>query len=70
MKEIELKTIIKSVLEETSNNSYLSVGRVTELLGFKNPETIRRKCKSGELPAKKFGKSWKISQTDFNNFCQ
>lgn len=43
----------------------LTVGEVSDKLSVTN-RTVRKHIKSGKIPAKKLGKHWYISRSDFN----
>ena len=46
-----------------ANAAYLSVAQVCALLGV-CAKTVRRRIASGELPATKFGRDWRIARSD------
>ena len=50
-------------LPSSTNAAYLSVTQVCALLGV-CPKTVRRRIASGELPATKFGRDWRIARAD------
>ena len=35
-----------------------------------HPETVKRLCRQGALPASKFGRSWLIRRTDLERFAE
>lgn len=47
----------------------LTPGECANLLRLTH-ETILRFCKSGELPAVKFGKEWRISKQDLQSYIE
>ena len=55
------------VIEEPLEKDYYTVYQVAELLGFHH-KTIRRMIASEELPAKKYGKEWRIRRIDLEGF--
>jgi excisionase family DNA binding protein len=69
MNESEIKRIIREVLTETNHHLYLSPETIAQQLDM-DAVTIRRKCKSGELRASKFGRHWRIKRTHFDKFCK
>jgi excisionase family DNA binding protein len=58
------RSIEAEALEE---RSFYTIYEVADLLGFHH-NTIRRMIKSGELPARKFGKEWRIRKEDLKQF--
>lgn len=55
------------MIEGELRKDYYTIYEVAELLGFHH-KTIRRMIKSGELPAKKYGKEWRIRKTELEEF--
>ena len=45
----------------------MSAHQAAEYLGV-HPETVKRLCRLGQLPASKFGRSWLITKGDLNDF--
>jgi excisionase family DNA binding protein len=62
-----LKQIVREVREELGDVSMLTPNIIGSMLNF-SPETVRNWCKSKELKASKFGRSWRIEIEDFNLF--
>lgn len=52
---------------EALNRNYYTIFEVADLLQFHH-QTIRRMIRSGELPAKKLGKEWRIKKEDLEAF--
>jgi excisionase family DNA binding protein len=48
---------------------HLSVEQIAEDLNF-DPETVRRWLRMGELKGYKFGRPWRVKQSDFDKFCE
>lgn len=72
MQKIEtttLKQIVSEVLDQTGGSLWLSPEYIAEKLSFKS-DTVRKWCREGTLPAKKYGRSWRIKAEDFTAFCQ
>lgn len=46
----------------------IDVGLVAQILGVSD-ETIRKACVTGELPAFKINKMWRIKKSDLMVFC-
>ena len=57
----------RSIDSEALERDFYTLQDVAELLGF-HYNTIRRMVKSGELPAVKFGKAWRVRKTDLEQF--
>ena len=53
----------------TATDQYLSLNEVAEQLGTSS-QTVRRWVKSGELPAYKPGKEWRIKEGDLTGFLE
>jgi excisionase family DNA binding protein len=51
------------------NILYLTPEQVAERLQV-NKVTVYRLCRSGKLPAKKIGKTWRISEKILNEFME
>ena len=49
------------------DRSFYTVQEVADLLGF-HFQTVLKMVRSGELPAKKYGKSWRIRVEDLQRF--
>lgn len=49
------------------DRDFFTIYEVADLLGF-HWQTIRKMIKSGELPAKKYGASWRIRKADLEAF--
>ena len=45
----------------------LTLREIAERLKL-HPNTLRRYAKEGELPAMKFGRVWRVSEEDLNNW--
>ncbi len=56
-------------MRTTATDKYLSLGEVAEVLGT-STQWVRRRVKSGELPAYKPGKEWRIREGDLNEFLE
>lgn len=56
----------RKIAEELRDDFY-TIYEVAELLKFHH-KTIRRMIASGELPAKKYGKEWRIKRADLERF--
>ena len=48
-------------------DDFYTIYEVADLLKFHH-KTIRRMIASGELPAKKYGKEWRIKKADLERF--
>ena len=46
---------------------YLSANEIAEILGV-DPRTVHRLIKSGELPAHRIGKEYRIARVDFETY--
>lgn len=57
----------RSIEAEALERDFYTLQDVADLLGF-HYNTIRRMIKSGELPAVKFGKAWRVRKTDLEQF--
>ena len=57
----------RTVDGEALNRDYFTIYEVAELMGFHH-QTVRRMIKSGELPAKQFGRVWRIRKADLEAF--
>ena len=51
------------------NKGFFTVYEVAEMLNF-HPNTIRSMIKAGELPAKKYGRGWRVRVEDLQKFTQ
>lgn len=56
----------RKITEELQDDFY-TIYEVADLLKFHH-KTIRRMITSGELPAKKYGKEWRIKKADLEQF--
>ena len=54
-------------IEEPLEKDYYTIYEVAEMLRFHH-KTIRRMIKNGELPAKKYGKEWRIRKAELEEF--
>ena len=52
---------------EALNRDFFTVYEVADLLGF-HWQTVLRMIRSGELPAKKYGRQWRIKKADLEAF--
>lgn len=57
----------RNIDSEALGRDFYTLQDVADLLGF-HYNTIRRMIKSGELPAVKFGKAWRVRKTDLEQF--
>ena len=57
----------RSIDSEALERDFYTLQDVADLLGF-HYNTIRRMVKSGELPAVKFGKAWRVRKADLEQF--
>lgn len=57
----------RTVDAEALDRDYYTIYEVADLMGFHH-QTIRRMIKSGELPAKQFGRAWRIRKSDLEAF--
>lgn len=58
---------VRSIDGAALDRDFFTVYEVADLLGF-HWQTIRRMIKSGELPAKKYGREWRIRKADLEIF--
>lgn len=59
----------RAISPDDLEKDYYTIYQVAELLSFHH-QTIRRMINSGELPAKKYGKEWRIRKMDLEQFTQ
>lgn len=52
---------------EALDRDFFTIYEVADMMGF-HWRTIQRMVKSGELPAKKYGKAWRIRKADLEAF--
>lgn len=57
----------RAIDSEALIRDYYTVYEVAELLGFHH-NTVRKMIKEGELPAKQFGRVWRIRKVDLEAF--
>lgn len=57
----------RSIDAEALQRDFYTIYEVAELLGFHH-QTVRRMIKAGELPAKQFGRVWRIRKADLEAF--
>ncbi len=56
------------IIDQTAlDRDFFTVYEVADLLGF-HWQTVRKMIKSGELPAKKYGREWRIRKADLEAF--
>ncbi len=53
--------------ESLNERSFYTIYEVAEMMNFHH-NTIRKMIKSGELPAKKYGRVWRIRKEDLTQF--
>ena len=49
----------RAIDPQNLDRSFYTVYEIADLLNF-HPNTVRKMIKTGELPAKKYGKSWRV----------
>lgn len=47
----------------SDSDAWMDTAEAARLLGFKSAETVRKYARSGELPARRFGRSWRIHKS-------
>lgn len=57
----------RAVDPESLDRSFFTIYEVAEMLNFHH-NTVRRMIKTGELPAKKYGREWRIRVDDLQRF--
>lgn len=57
----------RSIDGEALDRDFFTVYEVADLLGF-HFQTVLKMIRSGELPAKKYGRSWRIRKADLQAF--
>ena len=57
----------RQIDQEALNRDFFTVYEVADLLGF-HWQTVLRMIRSGELPAKKYGRQWRIKKADLEAF--
>lgn len=57
----------RNIEPEALTRNYYTIFEVADLLKFHH-QTIRRMIRSGELPAKKLGREWRIKKEDLEAF--
>lgn len=57
----------RSIDSEALDRDFFTVYEVADLLGF-HFQTVLKMIRSGELPAKKYGRSWRIRKADLQAF--
>ena len=53
--------------QEALKRDFYTIYEVADLMGFHH-QTVRRMIKAGELPAKQFGRIWRIRKDDLKAF--
>lgn len=57
----------RQIDQEALNRDFFTVYEVADMLGF-HWQTVLRMIRSGELPAKKYGRQWRIKKADLEAF--
>lgn len=52
-----------------SERKYLSVVEAAEVINM-SPAFVRRRCKAGDIPAKKLGRDWRITRDALDRWMQ
>lgn len=66
---MDIRQLAREIIEEVSLSDYLTPEIIGEKLKL-SPTTIRRKCRIGEIPSTKFGRSVRVKTTDFEQYCK
>lgn len=59
----------RAIDPEELDRDFYTIYEVAEKLGFHH-NTVRRMIKNGELPAKKYGNTWRIRVDDLQRFTE
>lgn len=57
----------RTIIETDLDRDFFTIYEVADLLNFHH-QTVRNMIKTGELPAKKYGKEWRIRKQDLEKF--